>query len=163
MFRKSQHWAIALSLGILLLTSSNCFAQERIRQESKLSRQEVLNIYEVYLAITHWDGLSEGEKKLLMRLKSVYEIGDQESEDLGKKLSKLKSINEWTPRLPESRESQMTVFYWMTMLEKEDGKKTDKERVIFGKVSAASTLSPLDRSAAVGSAEVAQAKTHGSK
>jgi len=39
-----------------------------------------------------------------MSLKKFYEIGDQESEELGKRLSKLKSINEWTPRLPESRE-----------------------------------------------------------
>jgi len=55
------------------------------------------------------------------------------------------------------------VFYWMTLVEKEDRKVTDKERFIFGKVSAASTLSLLDLSAAVGIVEVAVAKTTGSK
>jgi len=153
MFRKSQTLAIAFFCGILLVASANCSAQEPGRKTVILSEQDALSMFEVYLLLARCDGLSKGEMDLLNQLKEKYGITDRDFQFMWGKIHKLKSISQWTPRMPESPGAQRMMFYRMTSLRNLDGKESEQEKVIFSKVLDSTTLPLLDISVAMIQAE----------
>lgn len=138
---RSHTCKLALALGICLFSLTPGTAQEGEKQDRRLTQRDAWKMYEVYVATSFADGLTDGELEMLINLAVKCKLSPDDIDPVIQKLAKFKGLNEWTPSLPKSEELQTEMVYCQFKLILADGEVSDSEEMIGALVRKQLTMS----------------------